>query len=422
MGRKDHQETIEEANRKRNRDIKRVTSTAYQAAPPVLTRGIDAIGASLKTSGQVGDVTFPILFFIDDRTDAALGTLNYDLILSEPDAHFHRLTLNDNGGAITNFNIFFLNLPKNKELQFTLVIDTIFSGTPTVTFDPVVNDLPAGFPTGSTPYYLLISAINTPVLERYQVLNSSAASGSPLTTKGDIFGFNTVDARIPVSGTDGFVLTEDSTDPLGVAWKVTGAASQTPIGQDIVYAGFDIRDISNIEFRTTTGAPADSVQAMWADANGIIINVPTGDDLNFRENGTNFFVADEAVTFLSSNTTSINSAIVNLGIVSTSNINFVGRINTDIRIDSAHMIKSQDSAEIGFLVTDDSGSTGSKGTIQMPTNTSAPGTASNANGLWGAFFGAFGYYDPGSGVTAFLYIKQANGDWSVFLGTRGALV
>lgn len=43
------------------------------------------------------------------------------------------------------------------------------------------------------------------------------AAGSPLTTKGDIHGFSTVDARVPV-GSNGQVLQADSTQALGVAW------------------------------------------------------------------------------------------------------------------------------------------------------------------------------------------------------------
>lgn len=43
---------------------------------------------------------------------------------------------------------------------------------------------------------------------------------SPLTTKGDIWGFDTVDDRIPV-GTDGQVLMADSTAGLGVSWALS---------------------------------------------------------------------------------------------------------------------------------------------------------------------------------------------------------
>jgi len=47
------------------------------------------------------------------------------------------------------------------------------------------------------------------------------AGGSPLTTKGDIFGYSTVDARIPI-GTNDQVLTADSTQPLGLKWAASG--------------------------------------------------------------------------------------------------------------------------------------------------------------------------------------------------------
>ena len=48
--------------------------------------------------------------------------------------------------------------------------------------------------------------------------NGSAGSSSPLTTKGDLYGYSTTDARIPV-GDDGEVLTADSSSPLGVSWQ-----------------------------------------------------------------------------------------------------------------------------------------------------------------------------------------------------------
>lgn len=60
----------------------------------------------------------------------------------------------------------------------------------------------------------------------------AAPSGaSPLTTKGDVFGHSTVDARIPV-GTDGQVLTADSTQALGLKWATPsggGGTKQVPV-------------------------------------------------------------------------------------------------------------------------------------------------------------------------------------------------
>lgn len=55
---------------------------------------------------------------------------------------------------------------------------------------------------------------------------AAGGSASPLTTKGDLFGFDTGDARIPV-GTDTYVLTADSGDPLGVSWQPAAAGSGT---------------------------------------------------------------------------------------------------------------------------------------------------------------------------------------------------
>jgi hypothetical protein len=47
---------------------------------------------------------------------------------------------------------------------------------------------------------------------------------SPLTTKGDIWGYSTLDARIPI-GANNTVLTADSAEALGVKWAAaTGAA------------------------------------------------------------------------------------------------------------------------------------------------------------------------------------------------------
>lgn len=66
-----------------------------------------------------------------------------------------------------------------------------------------------------------------------QVLTASDAThaawatptgSSPLTTKGDVYGYSTTNARIPV-GTDGQVLTADSAQALGVKWATPASGT-----------------------------------------------------------------------------------------------------------------------------------------------------------------------------------------------------
>ena len=53
---------------------------------------------------------------------------------------------------------------------------------------------------------------------------AGGGSTSPLTTKGDLWGFSTVNARLPV-GANGQVPVADSTQPLGIRWATAGAAA-----------------------------------------------------------------------------------------------------------------------------------------------------------------------------------------------------
>jgi len=89
---------------------------------------------------------------------------------------------------------------------------------------------------------------------------------SPLTTKGDIFGFDTANARIPV-GADGYLLTADSAEAAGIKWAEAPEPSPLTTKGDLF--GFDTANA-----RIPIGADgylltADSTEATgikWAEA------------------------------------------------------------------------------------------------------------------------------------------------------------
>jgi hypothetical protein len=65
---------------------------------------------------------------------------------------------------------------------------------------------------------------------------ATPSGASPLTTKGDLYGFDTANARIPV-GSNGQVLTADSTQTLGVKWAAASGGTSFPDYVSYTYAG-----------------------------------------------------------------------------------------------------------------------------------------------------------------------------------------
>jgi hypothetical protein len=95
-------------------------------------------------------------------------------------------------------------------------------------------------------------------------------TASPLTTKGDLYGFSSANARIPV-GSNTQVLTADSTQPLGVAWAAAPGAltNITPDTHPATPTAWD----DEFEF----GSSIDTTGARFAGANPwTAFNVSTG--------------------------------------------------------------------------------------------------------------------------------------------------
>jgi len=124
-------------------------------------------------------------------------------------------------------------------------------------------------------------------------LSDIGSAGSPLTTKGDLFGYDTADARIPV-GADGQVLLADTAASPGVKW---GIASQIKIADTEVTitdvgAGNIVGKVDNIQQFNVTATSFNidndvNLGALSTDT--ITFNAVADSDLNMDNNSiTNF--------------------------------------------------------------------------------------------------------------------------------------
>ena len=117
-------------------------------------------------------------------------------------------------------------------------------------------------------------------------------STSPLTTKGDLYGYSTTNARVPV-GTNGQVLTADSTAATGVAWAspasgggwtsiASGSLSGSTLSLTSISSSYkDLRlvirnaNLSNstepgIQLNGDTGSNYSRVAAIQANTTGLV--------------------------------------------------------------------------------------------------------------------------------------------------------
>jgi len=93
-------------------------------------------------------------------------------------------------------------------------IQNIGSGTTTITSGTATVNSAGSL--GVTQYdggFLYFSSASSAIWFDY----TQAGTTLPLTTKGDLFGYSTTNARVPI-GTNGQVLTADSAEVLGLKW------------------------------------------------------------------------------------------------------------------------------------------------------------------------------------------------------------
>jgi hypothetical protein len=94
-----------------------------------------------------------------------------------------------------------------------------------------------------------------------------AAGGSPLTTKGDLYGYSTADARVPV-GTNGFLLQADSTAATGLSYTgsrwatlASGSLSGTEVSIGSFSSAYQTLRLEIIGPQSATGGVHVTVRA-----------------------------------------------------------------------------------------------------------------------------------------------------------------
>jgi len=117
-------------------------------------------------------------------------------------------------------------------------------------------------------------------------------------------------------------------------------------------------------------------------------------------------------TVVSSPIFSIDSSIINLGDVTSDAININGTIQTDILLDGGQRIRSDDSTEIGFFVTNFTGSVGIAGSNQSPVIPTMSATVANMDNSFGSEIGCHGVFNTSN---AFINIawKIGASEWLV---------
>jgi len=182
--------------------------------------------------------------------------------------------------------------------------------------DTTTKNLNPQTTTGALAYRSSTANVNTalPIGTANQVLRvnsggtapewATTADQTPLTTKGDLFGFDTADARIPI-GTNGHILTADSTQSLGLKWAAPAGTAGLIHINTTTFSAVASQSVNDV-FSATYDYYVlfiDATASVAGDDINIRMRVSGSDDTtsNYRGNGLNMLTTGTTVSGTNNN-------------------------------------------------------------------------------------------------------------------------
>lgn len=163
-------------------------------------------------------------------------------------------------------------------------------------------------------YSINISALDYQNLNNFYILGSEynlITIYSPLTTKGDLHTFSTIDAKLPV-GINGQVLSSDSTTTTGLKWVTAGGTVTSVAALTLGTTGTDLS--STVATSTTTPVITLNVPTASATNRGVL-STTDWSAFNGKQNalsGTGIVKSTSGtISYLTDNSTNWNTAYTN---------------------------------------------------------------------------------------------------------------